>query len=188
MAGEFNPFMAGFNESAMAGADSATIMGFMMLFFMIMFVVGIFAYVFLSWAMMRVAKRIKTEPAWLAWIPFANFVLKARMAKMHWWPMISFAVGLFVFFFGALFMAFQLTTVSIILFILGGIALFVFWIFSIIWDWKICIARKRPGWWALVPLVALGFYIPLTPLNWILYAIGAVWPFVMWGILAWSQN
>jgi len=188
MAGEFNPFMLGLNESATAGVDPSVIMGFMMIFFLIIFVIGIISYVFFSWAMMTTAKRMKTGSPWLAWIPVANFVLKAKMAKMHWWPMISFAAGLAVFFIGGLFMAFQLATVGMILFILGGIALLVFCVFSVIWDWKICVARKRPGWWALLPLVALGLYIPVTPLNWIFYGIGAVWPFVMWGVLAWSKK
>ena len=54
----------------------------------VMFLFMIAVYVYTSWALMRIAKRAKTEPAWLAWIPIANNYLLAKIAKMHWWPLI----------------------------------------------------------------------------------------------------
>ncbi len=110
---------------------------------------GIISYIYLAITMMITAKRLKTKDAWMAWVPVLNLVLMARMAKMHWWPVLLLLVSFIP--------------------ILGQLASIAFLIYTIIWQWKICEARKRPGWWALL------IFIPF-------------WQFIMWGILAWGKK
>jgi len=64
---------------------------------------------------------------------------------------------------------FNITVLSIISVILYG----VFYIFTIIWAYKICEIRKRPGWWAILTIIPM---------------LGWLWGFIMWGILAWGQK
>lgn len=123
-------------------------------FFVIIFILLIASYIYFSLTLMRIAQRLKTEPAWLAWVPIGNFYLMSKMAKMHWWPILLF-FGVFLPYIGFI--------VSI-----ASTA------FIITWTWKICERRKRPGWWALLKLIPIfGWFI---------------WPFIMWGILAWNKK
>jgi hypothetical protein len=110
-------------------------------------------YVYMALALMYVAKRLNDPQPWLAWIPIANLVLLARLAKMHWWPV--------------------LLLIAFIIPILNFIAMFAFVVYVIIWQWKICEARNRPGWWVILQFVPF---------------IGGIWTLVMWGILAWSEE
>lgn len=135
----------------MAGMGSMA--GFFAAFIVIALLLGVAVYVYTSLALMTTAKRLKIKDAWLAWVPIGNLVLMSRMAKMDWWPVL-FVIGLIIPFIN----------------IIAGLALLVF---SMIWMWKICEARNRPGWWAI-----------LTIIPW----IGAIWGLVMMGILAWSKK
>lgn len=129
-------------------------LGLIIAFLVIFLIITLVIYIYFSLTLMRVAQRLKKEPAWLAWIPIGNLYLMSKMAKMHWWP-ILLLFGSFIPYIG--FFASILLT-----------------IFSLIWIWKICEYRKRPGWWALITLIPLfGWFI---------------WPFIMWGILAWSKK
>jgi hypothetical protein len=129
---------------------------------MIVFVLILLAafYVYFALALMTTANRLKEKNAWLAWIPVANLVLMARMARMHWWPVLLCA--------------------SVVLFVIpliGGVivqlAMIVLTVFGYIWTWKICERRNRPGWWALLQLIPF---------------VGGIWTLVMWGILAWGKK
>lgn len=115
--------------------------------------VGIGFYIYMALAMMKTAQRLGTPNAWLAWIPVGNLVLMANMAKMHWWPVL-------------LLIAMIIPFVNV----LASIGLMVF---TIIWQWKICEARNKPGWWAIILIVPL---------------VGSIWGLIMWGILAWSKQ
>lgn len=90
-------------------------------------------YVYSALTMMFTAQKLKTEPTWLAWIPIANLVLVAKMAKMHWWPVLLI-IGAFIPYVGFLF----------------SLALMVFYI---IWLWNICEYRKKDGWWAILIII-----------------------------------
>jgi len=46
-------------------------------------------------------------------------------------------------------------------------------IFNMIWWWKICERRGKPGWWTLIVLIPI---------------IGWIWGLVMIGILAWGKD
>ena len=124
-----------------------------MAYFVFIAVFSLFSYVYFSWALMRIAQRLNVANAWLAWIPVANLVLMAKMAKMHWWPV--------------------LLLLTLIIPFINFIGVIVFGVFMTIWVWKICEARKRPGWWALLALIPL---------------FGSIWQFVMFGILAWGKD
>ena len=115
-------------------------------------VIGVIFYVYIALTLMTVAKKLGDKQPWLAWIPVANLVLLARLAKMHWWPVLLL-IGLFIPFLN----------------FLASIALAVF---LIIWQWKICEARNRPGWWAILQIIPV---------------VGGIWALVMWGILAWGK-
>jgi len=41
-------------------------------------------YVYLAFVWMTIAKKLKYEHLWLAWIPIANFFLLPILAKKHW--------------------------------------------------------------------------------------------------------
>ena len=102
----------------------------MLVFFIIL---GAAFYVYGALTMMYTARRLKTEPDWLAWIPVGNLVLMAKMAKMHWWPVLLL-VGAFIPFVNIL-------------------ALLAFMVFAYIWWWRITEARGMEGWFVLLTLV-----------------------------------
>ena len=130
--------------------------------FLIIFVfIAIAVYIYLALALMKVAKRTQTKPAWLAWIPIANLYLMAKVAKMHWWPIILLIIA-------NILTMFQSAIISTI----GSILSLVFAIFIIIWTWKICKIRGKPGWWAVITIIPL---------------FGWIWWFILWGILAWGE-
>jgi hypothetical protein len=106
---------------------------------MILLVLFIAVYVYLSLTTMRLAKKTGTKYGWLAWIPFANFYLYSKMAGMHWWP-IFLLVGIFIPY-------------------LGIPSLIAFTIFNFIWFWKIFDNVGRPGLWSLFPLIPIAGWL-----------------------------
>ncbi len=124
------PYMMG---GAMAGFFFAS----MMFLFLLLAAV----YVYSAYAWMLIAKKLKYDKPWLAWIPFANVSMIFQLGGFHW----------------------ALVFLLLIPF-LGWIAVLVL---SIISNWRIFEKRKYPGWYSLsmiVPqvgavlyLVALGF-------------------------------
>jgi hypothetical protein len=50
--------------------------------------IGVAVYLYVAFALMTLAKKMKIERPWLAFIPVANLYLMSRMAKMHWWPVL----------------------------------------------------------------------------------------------------
>ena len=117
-------------------------LGFMLGSMLLMFALLVGLYVYTSFTLMKVAERLKTKPAWLAWVPIGNLYLMSKMAKMQCWPIL-------------LLLAWWIP-------VLGQVAFLVFAVFAFIWMWKILEARKRPGWWslfALIPMVGLIWYL-----------------------------
>ncbi|MFH0875941.1 MAG: hypothetical protein V1859_08435 [archaeon] len=104
----------------------------LVIFFIIL---AIIMYIYMGLALMKVAQRTKTEPAWLSWIPIGNVYLMSKIAKMPWWPMLLL-LGALVPYIGFLFMI-------------------AFYVFVFIWMWKICEVRGKPGWWTLITLVPI---------------------------------
>ena len=134
--------------------DLAPFMEIILQFILLFFLLFVAIYIYQAMALMTVAKRLgEKKDAWFAWIPILNLVLMAKLAKMPWWPVIFFLVG-FIPWVGFLFS-------------IAGM------VFMTIWVWRICEARGKPGWWAVLAVIPI---------------IGWVWSFVMWGILAWSKD
>ena len=140
-----------FMDPAVAGGVAGLLaVGLVMVF--IMAVLILVLYIYGAITMMLTAKRLKTEPSWLAWIPVGNMVLLSKMAKMPWWPVLLL-IGAF-------------------LPVLGVFFAVAFYVFQVIWLWKVCEARNKEGWYAALTIVPF---------------IGWLWGLVLWGILAWGD-
>jgi hypothetical protein len=119
----------------------------------VLIILALAAYVYSALTLMIVAQKTGTEKAWLAWVPIGNLYLMSKIAEMHWWPILLMLA----------------TPIPL----LGTIASTVFSIFTMVWTWKICEARGREGWWAILTLVPM---------------IGWLWSPIMWGLLAWGEE
>lgn len=107
-------------ENIIAGAFS----------FILIFVLAM--YVFGALALMAIANKTKTDNAWLAWIPIANFYLITQMAgQSGWWTLAL--LGIFIPFFGSL---------AVI-----GISIWFFWI--------IAERINMPGWTSILLLIPI---------------------------------
>lgn len=113
----------------------ALLMGLGIAAFFLLFVL----YVYSSAALMTIAKKTKTEPAWLAWVPIINIYLMVKIAGLEWY----WALGIFA---------------GIVPFI-GAVLVLVWAVY--IW-WIISEKRSYPGWVGIlmaipgVNLIALG--------------------------------
>jgi uncharacterized membrane protein YhaH (DUF805 family) len=94
-------------------------------FIITLFFAGFYIYHALAWH--SIAKKLKHKAPWLAWIPFANFVLILQLGGFHWAWVFLILVPIF-----------------------GWIALF---ILGIIATWKTFKRRKQPGWFSLAPII-----------------------------------
>ncbi len=129
-----------------SGAGEVLVFGGILL---IALIIGIAVYLYMSFALMTLAKRMKIERPWIAFIPVANLYLMSKMAKMHWWPVL-FVIGT-LFSEVSEFFAFLLT------------------IFAVIWMWKIFEEFKKPGWWAVlmpVPFLSIIYWVLLGLTAW----------------------
>ena len=109
------------------------------------FAIFVFAafYVYVSLALMAIAKKTKTRNAWLAWIPIANYYLITQAAKVS---------GLWTF---ALLLGF--------IPLAGGFATLgiTIWLF-----WRISERRKLPGWVSLLMLIPVVNLVVLGIIAW----------------------
>lgn len=107
----------------------------------VMLIILLGFYIYSSLALMAIAKKTKTENAWLAWVPIGNLYLVTQIARQN---------GLWTLMVLAAFIPF-----------IGGIAFgaVYIWLF-----WQIAEKIKMPGWTSLlliiplVNLVILGLY------------------------------
>ena len=106
-------------------------------------VVGLILYIYTSLAVMKIAKRNKTENAWMAWVPILNIYLIVKMAKLPGWWFLA-VLALFVPF-------------------IGGVA---FAAAGAYWWWKICESLKKPGWMSLLMLIPIVNLVILGILAW----------------------
>lgn len=114
---------------------SGGLAAFLATFFIIILLVFIAIYVYSAIVLMTIAKKTKTKNGWLAWIPIANIYLMTQIAKVPWWYMLAFLLGIIP--------------------IIGFLIILV--VHTFLW-WKICEARGKPGWLSLlmfIPLVNL---------------------------------
>ena len=110
----------------------------------IIFLVIIGFYIYVSFAIMAIAKKTKTENPWLAWIPIANVYLIIKIAKLEWWYLL----------------------------VILGVSLIpiVGWLIQmglIVWIWSIICARlKRSRWLSLLMVIPIVNFILLGVLAW----------------------
>ena len=91
-------------------------------------------YVYISFAFMAIAKKVKYPNPAFAWIPIVGpLLIIQKTSKMHWWPLLLLVVMFIPF--------------------IGGVASVVLLVFSLIWLWKTFEKMKKPGWWAILMLI-----------------------------------
>ncbi|MGD1103402.1 MAG: DUF5684 domain-containing protein [Terriglobia bacterium] len=91
--------------------------------FLFMFVIFAVFYIYFALATQTIAKKTNTENGWLAWIPIANLILWANIAKKPiWWGILCLVPLVGIVFMVLLWMA-------------------------------IAEARKKPNWWGILTIV-----------------------------------
>jgi len=148
-------FLVELGLSQFLGAILGIIIGIM--------VISLLLYIYSSLAIMAIAKRTDTPNPWLAWIPYANLYLVAEIAQNPWWPILLVLVPAIAGFLQG----------GIIISIISALSMITFVIFNIIWWWRICEKRNKPGWWVLIGLIPI---------------LGWIWGLILIGILAWGKD
>jgi hypothetical protein len=86
---------SGYSTHAPVNPDMAAglaILGLGFLFLLLLILV-IF-YVYMAVCLIKIARKTKTEKAWMAWIPIANIILMLQIAKKPlWWLVLFFIPG-----------------------------------------------------------------------------------------------
>lgn len=141
------------DDLGIGAADDAAVAGFFAIlatFFIIFIVIFIVFYVFMSLALMTIARKTNTPNGWLAWIPFANLYLMTQIAKKNW-ALIFIPIA-----------SFLLSWIPIIGFLLMLAA--VIWT---VWMWMgIAEARGKPGWWGILIIVPIANLVIIAMLAW----------------------
>lgn len=161
------PEMAGLNaqveeelKAFVEGIAPAFIIGFS--------AVSFFFYIFFCFCCSQICKKAGTEPSVLIWIPLLQMFPLFRAARMSGWsvllmfaPQLLLGVGVFAF-------PQELAVAGagqppVVLIAALIVAMVLPMIISIVWCVKICIARGKSGWLAIL------FFLPLTNLFLFLY-------------------
>jgi hypothetical protein len=125
----------------------ASLAGFILMFGFFLFILVVGLYIYSSLALVAIAKKANHPSPNLAWIPFVGpAIVSSQIAGMPWWP-ILFVLGAVVPFIG---FAFSLA----------------FCVFSIIWMWKTFEKIGKPGWWAIMVLLPIVYFILLGVAAW----------------------
>lgn len=96
------------------------------MFLMVMLALGAAGYIYVSLALMTIARKTNTPNGWLAWIPIANCVLMLQIAKKPmWWILLLLLLPI----------------INIVFFIL-------------IWM-GIAEARRKPSWWGVMVIIPI---------------------------------
>lgn len=123
--------------------DLNALAGLFAAFFFLFLVVVLALYIYTSIALMTIAKKTRTENAWLAWIPIANFYLVTQIAGVSgFWTLALLAI--FIPIVGSLFVA--------------GVGIWMFW--------RIAEKRRFPGWLSLLLLIPVVNLVVLGILAW----------------------
>jgi len=117
--------------------------GLLAIFGIFIFVLLAAIYIYTSLALMTVAKKNRTGPLWLAWIPVANVILMLKMAKLQWQWIFALLIGIIPIIGGALIMA--------------GVVY--------VW-WQICRHMHKPEWYAILMIVPFVNLVVLGYLAW----------------------
>ncbi|MFB6246482.1 MAG: hypothetical protein ABEI74_02755 [Candidatus Pacearchaeota archaeon] len=112
----------------------------------IFIILSLGVYVYVSFAFMRIGRKVGLDSPGLAWIPAVGpYIISYQSSGMHWWPWLLL-IGMFI------------PIINIVAYVL-------FAVFVIIWQWKMFEEVERPGWWSILTLIPV--------LNFILYGVAA---------------
>ena len=161
-------------------------------------VLGIALYVYNALVFVSIANKTKTKHPWLAWIPLANNVLMANIAKMHWWPVILYAPFFALYIPAMILQAAGDMARFWTLYLISLVPMMILAVFSLIWLWKIYERMSRPGMWAIWPIIAfvVGMIVMAagvgsaiaSVIGIILFIIGLVLQLAFLGIAAWGKS
>ena len=97
-------------------------------------IISIGLYIYTSFVYMAIGRKAKLKTPELSWIPGVGpLIIAFKTSKMHWWP--------------------WLLLIGVLIPLVNIIAIIVFSVFVIIWQWKMLEAIKKPGWWVLLVLI-----------------------------------
>lgn len=120
-------------------------------FAVFMLILALASYIYFALVYFTLARKLNTEPAWLAWVPIANIYLVWKMSGAPTWSIILLVVGIFA---------------SIIPFI-GWILAFAPMAMMIFWMWLIAEKRKYPGWISLLLLIPIANFVVPGVIAWV---------------------
>ena len=127
----------------MVDAMSLGVLGFLAALIIPLIIIGIAIYIYSAIVLMTIARKTKTENAWLAWIPIGNIYLMTQIAEVpSWWTFLILA-GIIPFL-GA--------------FVVGGLVVFLWW--------KIAENLGKPGWYGVLMLIPIVNLIVMGMLAW----------------------
>lgn len=130
-------------------------------------------YIYISMTYTFIGKRAKAYHYGIAWVPLVGpLLVSSRAAQMDSWPIwLLFVIALSSI--AELIISFTPLALFSFALIYLNYALFItFYVYFIIWTWKMFSAVKRPGWWSLVNI--------LPVLGWAVFL-------VFLGIAAWGH-
>jgi hypothetical protein len=116
-----------------SGATGALALGAV---FLLMFVVFVAFYIYGALATQTIAKKTNTENGWMAWVPIANLILMANIArKPVWWGILCLVP------------------------LVGMVFMILLWM-------GIAEARNKPNWWGILLIVPVVQFIVPGYLAW----------------------
>jgi hypothetical protein len=91
--------------------------------FLVMFIIFVVFYIYGALATQVIARKTNTEDGWMAWVPIANLILWAKIAKKPvWWGIVCLVP------------------------LLGIVFMIMLWM-------GIAEARNKPNWWGILLIV-----------------------------------
>ena len=107
------------------------------------------------------------------------------VSDSHWWPWLLLPGAYLI-------MGIFMLVNPIVGTVLGAICFIIFFIFMIVWNWKMFVKVGRAGWWALIPIIGgvLTFLISLaSPLVGVIIGfISMITYLVLIGVAAWGNS
>ena len=127
----------------MVDAASLGMLGFLAALIIPLIIIGIALYIYAAIVLMTIAKKTKTENAWLAWIPIANIYLMTQVGEVSgWWTLLVLAA---------------------IIPILGSFVVMAMIVY--LW-WKIAERLDKPGWYGILMLIPVVNLVIMGMLAW----------------------
>jgi hypothetical protein len=189
------------SPASMGGNMVSGLAGLMAGVVIIGLLIGIAIMVYLALAHMAIARKAGQSDgvAGTAWVwGIGPLIVRYIISDMHWWPWLLLPGAYLLFIVIALF-ALTNTGLLIVGAILAGILLLVFYVYTVVWEWKMFEAVGRAGWWALIPVMGLVLYLlmfllaivtnpAVAVIGGILLLIVGIVYLVLLGIAAWGSG